>query len=211
MMIKVKICGLTSEDAVKAVIDAKADYAGFVYYPKSPRHLSIARAAQLAKLLPSSIQAVSVTVDPDDALLKEITSMLKPAALQLHGKETPERVAEIKAAYPAIKIIKALSVETGDDVAKANAYVAADILLFDARMPKGGLPGGNGLSFDWALLRNRDFGKPWFLSGGLTPDNVAEAIAMSGAKIVDVSSGVESAPGVKDSGLIDSFVRATRA
>lgn len=211
MMIKVKICGLTSEDAVKAVIAAGADYAGFVYFPKSPRHLTIARAAELAALLPPSTQSVSVVVDPDDALLEEIAGVLKPAAIQLHGRETPERVAHIKKNYPGIKIIKAISVQTGDDVAKANAYEAADMLLFDARMPKGGLPGGNGLAFEWALLRNHDFGKPWFLSGGLTPDNVAEAIAMSGAKIVDVSSGVESAPGVKDSGLIDSFVRATRA
>lgn len=211
MTIKTKICGLTSEDAIQAVIAAKADYAGFVYFPKSPRHLPIARAAELAKFLPSSIQSVSVLVDPDDALLKEVTSVLKPSAIQLHGKETPERVAQIKAQYPAIKIIKAINVQTGDDVARANAYEAADMLLFDARIPKDGLPGGNGLAFDWALLRNRDFGKPWFLSGGLTPDNVAEAIAASGAKMVDISSGVESSPGVKDTGLIHSFVKAARS
>jgi phosphoribosylanthranilate isomerase len=210
--VKIKICGLTSEEAVKAVIAAKADYAGFVYFPASPRHVSIARAAELAKLLPSSIQSVSVLVDPDDALLKEVANVLKPTAIQLHGTETPEKVGHIKRSFPTIEIIKAISVQTGDDVAQANRYLdTADMLLFDARMPKGGLPGGNGLAFDWALLRNRDFGKPWFLSGGLTADNVAEAVTASGAKMVDVSSGVENAPGIKDKGLIHSFIKAARA
>jgi phosphoribosylanthranilate isomerase len=211
MTTKIKICGLTSKDAVSATVAAKADYAGFVFYPPSPRHITLSNAAELKALLPASIQSVSVLVDPDDILLHDVASLLKPAAVQLHGKETPERVRDIKTKFSDIKIIKALSVQTGDDIARAHAYEAADMLLFDARPPKDGLPGGNGLTFDWTLLKHRDFGKPWFLSGGLNADNVADAIRQSGAKMIDVSSGIESAPGVKDSELIHSFVKAARS
>lgn len=206
----VKICGLTDETAIRAVTMANADYAGFVYFPKSPRHLTPTRAAELKQLLPSSIHAVSVLVDPDDALLADIMSALKPYALQLHGKETPQRVAAIKKRYPGVQLIKAIPVQTGDDIARAHSYEAADMLLFDARPPKDSLPGGNGLAFDWALLKHRDFGKPWFLSGGLDADNVREAIQASGAKMVDVSSGVESSPGKKDASRIEAFVKAAR-
>lgn len=212
--VKVKICGLTDEAAVNAVIAAKADYAGFVYFPASPRHLAVERAAQLKTLLPSSISSVSVVADADDGLLQHIADKLKPDCLQLHGKETLERVQAIKKKFPNIKIIKAISVKTSDDLAAAMPYAdVADALLFDARAPEfpGWLPGGNGLSFDWALLKGREFSRPWFLSGGLNADNVGEAIHSSGATTVDVSSSVERAPGVKDAGLISSFVKAARA
>jgi len=215
MSIKVKICGLTSEAAVKAVITAQTDYVGFVYFPASPRHLTLEKAAELAALLPDSILSVSVLVNPDDALLKEVTSIVKPHVLQLHGQESPERVQEIKNKFPGVKIIKAIAVSSSDDVAKANQYEdVVDMLMFDAKSPPSTgeeyLPGGNGLSFDWILLKHRAFTKPWFLSGGLTADNVQEAIHASGATMVDISSGVESAPGVKDAELIFEFIKAAR-
>ncbi len=213
MSVKVKICGLTDAAAVQAVIAGKADYAGFVYFPASPRHLTPQRAASLRGMLPGAVEAVSVLVDADDALIREIMSVVKPDMLQLHGKETPERLREIRKSYPKTKLIKGLSIRTSDDVAIALRYAdSADMLLFDAKPPElpGMLPGGNGLSFDWALLKGREFGKPWFLSGGLNGENLREAIAGSGAKMVDVSSSVESAPGVKDAGLINAFIKAAR-
>ncbi len=211
--IKIKICGLTDEAALHAVIQAKADYAGFVYFPASPRHLTLERAAELKALLPASIQSVSVAVDADDALIKRIAGVLKPDALQLHGKETPERLHAIRKLLPGCQLIKGIPIKTADDVASAMRYSdVADMLLFDARAPElpGMLPGGNGISFDWALLKNRQFSKPWFLSGGLNADNVGEAIRLSGATMVDVSSSVERAPGVKDAGLIGAFIKAAR-
>jgi len=213
MSAAIKICGLADERAIDAVIAAKADYAGFVYFSASPRHVTFERAAELAKYLPASIKTVSVVVNPDDALLSEIQSVFKPHYVQLHGKETAERAREIKKTFPGIKIIKALSVRSGDDIAQAMHYNdAADMLMFDAKPPElpGILPGGNGLSFDWALLAGRQFSLPWFLSGGLNPENVAGAVAQTGAKMVDVSSGVEGAHGVKDPALIDAFVKAVR-
>lgn len=212
--VKIKICGLTDEAAVKTVIAAKADYAGFVYFPASPRHLPVERAAALKALLPSSIQSVSVVSDADDNLLKQISAALQPDCLQLHGRETPERAQAIKKMFPGVRIIKAVSIKTSDDIAAAMRYTdTADMLLFDARAPElpGMLPGGNGLSFDWALLKGREFPRPWFLSGGLNADNVAQAIRQSGAAMVDVSSSVEKSPGVKDAGLIESFIKAARA
>lgn len=211
--VKVKICGLKDEAALQAIVSAGTDYAGFVYFPPSPRHVTLPRAAELKARLPKSVKAVSVLVDPDDALLAQVSEILKPDAVQLHGKETPERLAAIRALLPDCLLIKAITVKTSDDVAAANRYMGtADMLLFDARPPQllGILPGGNGLSFDWALLKNRDFGKPWFLSGGLSPENVADAITASGARMVDVSSSLESAPGVKDTARINAFVKAAR-
>lgn len=213
MTTAIKICGLADETAVQAVIAANADYAGFVYFPASPRHVTFARAAELAKILPATIKTVSVLVNPDDALLSEMQSAFKAHYVQLHGKETPERLRDIKNQFPGIKIIKALSVRSGDDIAQAMRYSdVADMLMFDAKPPElpGILPGGNGLSFDWALLKGRSFPLPWFLSGGLNPENVAGAIVQTGTRMVDVSSGVESAPGVKDPALIDAFVKAVR-
>lgn len=207
-MVAVKICGLTTEEAVRAA--RAADYAGFVYFPASPRHLTIERAATLRTLLPSSVKAVSVLVDPDDTLLKQVTETLAPDYLQLHGHETPERVKAIKEKSKT-RIIKAIPVRASDDVAQAMRFAKiADMLLFDAKPPAGGFPGGNALSFDWALLKNRTFPLPWMLSGGLNADNAAEAIHQSGAPAVDVSSGVERAPGVKDPALIDAFIMAAR-
>lgn len=214
MPIKVKICGLSGESAVKAAIGVEVDYAGFVHYPASPRHVSLEKAATLISLLPESTASVIVVVDPDDAMLSAIKTIVKPTAIQLHGKETPERVAAIRHTLGGIQVIKAISIKTADDVAQAKRYEdVADMLLFDARPPEltGILPGGNGMAFDWALLANRSFSKPWFLSGGLDADNIASAIALSGATMVDVSSSVESAPGVKDPERIHSFINAARS
>jgi phosphoribosylanthranilate isomerase len=205
----VKICGLTSKEAVQAVIAAGADYAGFVFFPASPRHLTLTRAAELKLLLPAQIKAVSVLVDPDDALLEQVLSILKPDYLQLHGKETPERLQQIKQAFPEAKIIKGIPVKSADDIATAMRYAdVADMLMFDARPAE--LPGGTGHSFDWNLLKNREFPLRWFLAGGLNAENVAEAIRLTGARAVDVSSSVERAPGVKDPALIDAFVKAAK-
>jgi phosphoribosylanthranilate isomerase len=210
MKIDVKICGLTSKEAVHAATAAKADYAGFVYFPPSPRHLPLSHAAKLKALLPSSIQSVSVLVDPNDTLLKEVISILKPNFLQLHGKETSERVKEIRSMFPQVKIIKGIPIRSSDDVAAAMRFAECiDMLLFDAKAED--LPGGTGLSFDWNLLKNRQFPLPWLLAGGLNADNVAEAIRASGAHAVDVSSSVESAPGVKNPALIDAFVKAAKS
>lgn len=211
---KIKICGLTDEAAIKAVIAASADYAGFVYYPASPRHLTLERAAPLKALLPASVRLVSIVADAEDALLEQIAATLRPDCFQLHGKETPERVQAIKRIFPGIAIIKAIPVRTSDDIAAAMHYAdSADMLLFDAKAPEfpGALPGGNGLSFDWALLQGREFSRPWFLSGGLNAENVGEAVRQSGAEMIDVSSSVERAPGVKDAALIKNFIKAARA
>ena len=212
-MASVKICGLNSPQAVHAVVYAKADYAGFVYFPKSPRHIELQKAAALKALLPTTIQCVCVLVAPDNGLLADVAKILNPAYVQLHGDETPQRVREIKNAFPHIKIIKAIKVQSGDDITKAGHYYdCADMLMFDAKPPEMcALPGGNGLSFDWALLRRRVFPLPWMLSGGLNADNVGHAIQQTGATIVDVSSGVESAPGVKDATLIEAFIKETRS
>ena len=208
MTVAVKICGLTDEAAVRAA--SVADYAGFVHYPASPRHLPLARAASLKKLLPASVASVAVLVDPDDALLTQVKSVLAPDYIQLHGKETPARVDAIRKSL-GIKIIKAIAIRTSDDVASAMRYVACcDMLLFDAKPPQNMLPGGNGLSFDWNLLGNREFPLPWMLSGGLNAENAGEAIRLSGARMVDVSSSLERAPGVKDPALIQAFVKAAK-
>lgn len=213
MAVGIKICGLTNNAAIQSVNNANITFAGFIFFPASPRHLPFIRAAELKANLSSAIHSVSVLVDPDDALINEAVKILQPDYIQLHGKETPERVIAIKKSYPGIKIIKALSIRTSDDVASAKQYEAcADILLFDAKPPElaGMLPGGNGLSFDWALLKDRQFTLPWMLSGGLNAENVAQAVRESGASIVDVSSSVESAPGVKDPALIEAFVKAVK-
>lgn len=214
MSVSIKICGLTDEAAVRAVAAGKVEYAGFVHFPASPRHIQPADAARLRALLPAATQVVSVLVDPGEGLLSDVCNDLKPHFLQLHGKETPERLREIRAAYPSVKLIKALKIRSSDDVAGAYAYRdVADALLFDARAPDlpGILPGGNGLSFDWALLKGRDFSLPWLLSGGLNSDNVAQAVRISGAPAVDISSGIESAPGVKDPALIVAFIKTVRS
>ncbi|HIJ62614.1 MAG TPA: phosphoribosylanthranilate isomerase [Rhodospirillaceae bacterium] len=205
--VKVKICGLTDEAGLEAAVVGGADLVGVVFFPPSPRHVSVARAAELLQFLPRDIQKVGLFVDPEDALLDQVMNNLRLDWFQFHGGETPERVEAVRQEY-GMPVIKALPVAAPADLDAAVAYVeVADWLLFDAKPPAGAdRPGGNAASFDWSMLKGRRWPVPWMLAGGLTPANVAEAIAASGAKAVDVSSGVESAPGVKDAALIADFV-----
>lgn len=211
MKIAIKICGLSDENSIQAVIKAKADFAGFVHYPKSQRHVSVQRAAELKALLPATIKSVMVVVNPDDELLADITEIMQPDYLQLHGEETPEIISEIHKKFPGMGIIKVISVRTADDIKAAEKfYDIADFIMFDAKPTNSNMMhGGNGISFDWNIVAGYDK-KNWFLSGGLNTENVAQAIKISGANMVDVSSGVESAPGVKDTGLIKNFVKVVR-
>ncbi|MEZ5725375.1 MAG: phosphoribosylanthranilate isomerase [Paracoccaceae bacterium] len=210
-MAQVKICGLTRPEHVSAAVEAGAAFVGFVFFPKSPRHLDIATAAALAAEVPPGIARVGLFVDPDDALLDAVLAQVPLDLLQLHGAETPARVTEIRA-RTGLPVMKAVGVADATDLDALWDYgLVADMLLVDAKPPKdAALPGGNGLSFDWRLLVGRKWLVPWMLAGGLTPDNVAEAVRLTGARIVDVSSGVESAPGQKDAGLIGAFVAAAR-
>lgn len=210
--IRVKICGLTRPKDVTAVADAGAAYAGFVFFPKSPRNVSIETARELAVDVPVGVAKVALVVDANDALLDAITSAVPLDILQLHGHETPERVTEIRSRY-GLPVMKAVGVADAEDVAALDLYAdVADQILVDAKPPKNAdLPGGNGVSFDWRLISARRWSVPWMLAGGLTPDNVAEAIALTGAKQVDVSSGVETSPGVKDAEAIRAFIQATGA
>lgn len=207
MSVDAKICGLSREDAVAAAVAGGARFVGFVFYPPSPRHLSIERAAQLAAAVPPGITRVGVLVDPDDALLVRLLAKVPLDLLQLHGKETPDRVAAIKDRFRTA-VMKAIPVADAGDLEAAPPYFAvADWLMFDAKPPKDAAhPGGNALAFDWRLLRARRWPLPWMLSGGLDPGNVAEAATISRAPAVDVSSGVESAPGVKDPDKIAAFL-----
>ena len=209
--IRVKICGLTRAEDVAAVAAAGAAYAGFVFFPKSPRNVSIEAARNLAIEVPVGIAKVALVVNADDAALDAITAAVPLDILQLHGSETPERVTEIRTRY-GLPVMKAVGVADADDVAKLDIYAqVADQILVDAKPPKDAvLPGGNGVSFDWRLISARRWTRPWMLAGGLTPENAAEAVALTGTRQVDVSSGVESAPGVKDAGLIRDFVCAVR-
>ena len=207
----VKICGLSTAAALDAALEAGADMVGFVFFPKSPRHIDWATARALGRQAAGRAKIVALSVDADDDTLKRIVEALAPDLMQLHGQETPARVKQIGelCARPAMK---AIGVAARADLAAAEAYAGvADTLLIDAKPLKGGaLPGGNGRPFDWSLTR--DFHAPvtWLLSGGLDPDTVAAAIALSGARGVDVSSGVERAPGVKDPAKIRAFVAAAR-
>lgn len=207
--VQVKICGLTRPEDVDAVARAGARFAGFVFFEKSPRHLSAERAAALALAVPDGLARVGLFVDPDDAMLDQITAEVPLDLIQLHGRETPARVAEIKARL-GLPVMKAVGIAARQDLDALWDYgLVADMLLVDAKpAPGAALPGGNGLAFDWRLLVGRHFLKPWMLAGGLTPDNVAEAVRLTGARMVDVSSGVESAPGVKDAARIAGFVEA---
>tara|TARA_A100001391_G_scaffold50706_2_gene30846 strand:+ start:313 stop:954 length:642 start_codon:yes stop_codon:yes gene_type:complete len=207
MTISVKICGLSRPEDIRAAADAGARYVGFVHFAKSPRHVEVDRMAALAVEVPPGLAKVLLTVNADDALLDRITTRVPLDMLQLHGRETPARVAEVKARY-GLPVMKAIGVAEAADLDAIDAYApVADQLLIDAKPPKGAdLPGGNGLAFDWRLLAGRKYWtRPWMLAGGLTPENVAEAVRLTGARQVDVSSGVESAPGVKDAGRIAAF------
>ncbi|MEQ6201560.1 phosphoribosylanthranilate isomerase [Sulfitobacter sp. HNIBRBA2951] len=207
--ISVKICGLRRPQDVAAVADAGGRYVGFTFFPKSPRSVDIAGAAPLAAAVPVGVCKVALTVNADDAFLDSLTQGVVLDMLQLHGSESVERVAHIKARY-GLPVMKAIGVAEAADLDKIDLYSGvADQLLIDAKPPKDAdLPGGNGLAFDWQLLAGRVWRSPWMLAGGLTPDNVAEAIQRTNAYQVDVASGVESSPGVKDAGLIDALVRA---
>jgi phosphoribosylanthranilate isomerase len=208
----IKICGLSTAQTLDAALAAGTDMVGFVFFEKSPRFVGLEHARELGERARGIAKIVALSVDPSDRMLAAIVRALAPDFLQLHGSESPERVAEIRRLFE-IPMIKAIGVEGTADLARASEYAgAADWLLIDAKPPKGAaLPGGNGVAFDWSLARAFAPSKPWLLSGGLNADNVAEAIALSGARGVDVSSGVESAPGVKDVRNIAAFVQRARA
>jgi phosphoribosylanthranilate isomerase len=207
--LRVKICGLTTPGSVATAAAAGAAYLGFVFFPKSPRHLSFDTAAALATAVPPGIAKVALTVDADDATLDALLATVPIDMLQLHGHETPDRVRAVRARH-GLPVMKAIGIADAADLAQIDAYAAAaDQLLIDAKPPRGAaLPGGNGLAFDWQLLAGRRWPVPWMLAGGLTPANVAEAAARTGARQVDVSSGVETAPGIKDDALIRAFIAA---
>lgn len=209
--IRVKICGLRTVADVAAVAAAGAAYAGFVFFAKSPRHLTIDSARELALAAPVGLAKVALTVDADDATLDAIVAAVPLDMLQLHGHESPDRVAELRSRY-GLPVMKAVGVADEGDLAALFDYtLVADQILIDAKPPKDAvLPGGNGLSFDWRLVAQRRWLRPWMLAGGLTAENVAEAIRLTNARQVDVSSGVESAPGVKDAARIAAFVQAAR-
>jgi phosphoribosylanthranilate isomerase len=202
----IKICGIATPQALDATIDARADYIGLVFFAKSPRNVSLHDAAMLGERAAGRTKVVGLFVDASDATIAEAITAARLDVIQLHGKETPERVARLRAQF-GLPVWKALSVASREDVADAAVFSgAADLILFDAKAPKGAdLPGGLGLVFDWDLLTAYRGQAPWGLAGGLSPDNVADAVQRTGAKLVDVSSGVESAPGVKDADRIRTF------
>lgn len=210
-MAQVKICGLRDRAHVDAAARAGARYLGFVFFPKSPRAVTPAEAAGLGADVPPGVARVGLFVNPDGALLTDVLATAPLDLIQLHGAESPARVAEVKA-LTGLPVIKAVGIATSEDLGALWDYgLAADMLLIDAKPPPGAdLPGGNGLAFDWRLLAGRRPLKPWLLAGGLTPLNVAQAIRLTGAPGVDVSSGVETAPGVKDAALIRDFIAAAK-
>ena len=211
MTTKVKICGLRTEAALEAALAGGADYVGLVFFAPSPRNVAPATAKALADRARGRARIVALMVDPDDALIDTAMASAAPDLLQLHGEETPDRIADVRRRWGR-PVIKAIKVETAEDARAALDYRrAADLVLFDARAPTDSTrPGGNGAPFDWRMLLGVKDEVPFVLSGGLTPDNVAEAIRLTGAAIVDVSSGVESSPGEKDPQLIRRFLRAAK-
>ena len=206
---RVKICGLRDQVMLDVAVNAGAHYVGLVFFEKSPRNVSIAQAAPLAQSTLTGIAKVGLVENPDNAFLDAILADVPLDILQLHGSETPERVTEISRRY-GLPVMKAVGVADASDLPALDAYAdVADMILVDAKPPKNAdLPGGNGLSFDWTLIANRRWSTPWMLAGGLTPDNVSEAMSLTGATQVDVSSGVETAPGKKSADLITAFVNA---
>jgi phosphoribosylanthranilate isomerase len=212
MALTVKICGLSTPDTLDVALAAGADMVGFVFFPPSPRHISLETARELGRQVKGSAKKVALTVDADDATLSNIVETLRPDILQLHGNESVARLRDIKQAF-GVKLMKVLAVETAADLAPLAGYAAvADHILFDARAPKGATrPGGLGTAFDWHVLDRLYLRLPFMVSGGLTADNVADAIRVTRAGGVDVSSGVERAPGIKDPDMIRAFIRAARA
>ena len=211
MPLDIKICGLSTPETIAAALDGGASHVGFIFFPKSPRNVTPQQAAELRKAATGRAKAGAVTVDATDDFLDVIVSAMRPDMLQLHGKETPERVARVRERFN-LPVMKALSVSEPADLLPIQGFVGvADRLLLDAKAPAGSeLPGGNGVSFDWRLLAALDPGLDYMLSGGLNPGNVAEAIRIAHPPGLDVSSGVESAPGVKDIALIEAFFAAVR-
>jgi phosphoribosylanthranilate isomerase len=212
MTVAAKICGLSSEAAVAAVVAGGAAFVGFVFYPPSPRSVTPARAGELCAAVPASVKRVGLFVDADDAAIATVLAAARLDILQFHGGESPERVAEAQRRF-ARPVMKAIAIAGPEDVAAASRYEgAADMLLFDAKPPRraDALPGGNGLAFDWQLIAGREWQLPWMLSGGLTAEVLAEAIRISGATAVDVSSGVERRPGDKDLDKIRAFLDVAR-
>ena len=212
MGIAIKFCGLSRPEDIRAAADAGARYVGFVFFPKSPRAVTAETARPLALDVPPGIAKVALTVDMPDAELDALLRDVPLDMLQLHGRETPERVAQVKARY-GLPVMKAVGVAGPSDLAGLDAYAeVADQLLVDAKPPKGGdRPGGNAVTFDWDLIAGRDWTVPWLLAGGLTQANVADAVRQTGARQVDLSSGVETAPGVKDADLMAQFAAVLRA
>ena len=211
MRLDIKICGLKTEEAVDRAVALGASHIGFIFFPKSPRNIEPSDAGRLAARARGRAKIVAVTVDADSDLLDEIVDAVSPDILQLHGKESPERLLTVKAVY-GLPVMKAFSVREADDLKRIDPYIGiADRFLFDAKPPAGSeLPGGNGVSFDWKLMHLLDGSVDYMLSGGLNKDNIAEAVRLTGAPGIDVSSGVESAPGVKDLGLMEAFFEAAR-
>ncbi len=210
MSIDVKICGLKTVDAVEAALNAGAAYIGLVFFQKSPRYVNVETAAMLANRVRGRAKIVVLLVDPDDDKVSIIVNRVQPDLIQLHGSETPERAFDIRAKF-GVPVIKAVSIADADDVLGADQFSgSAELILFDAKPPEGmadALPGGNGIPFDWRMLKGIDKNMKFILSGGLNPDNVRSAIELTGASVVDVSSGVERAPGEKDPDLIRHFIR----
>ena len=209
--IAVKICGLKTPATIAAAADAGARYIGLNFFAKSPRSVTIQEAAALGPAVPVGLAKVALVVDADDAFLDQIVAEAAPDMIQLHGHETPARVAEVKSRH-GLPVMKVVGISGAADLDVLDAHLTvADQILVDAKAPKDAdLPGGNGLAFDWTLLQGRRWPVPWMLAGGLRPDNVAEAIRQTGTRQVDVSSGVETAPGVKDADLIAAFCRAAQ-
>lgn len=207
--VRVKICGVRSEAAVEAAARAGAAYIGLVFFERSPRHVDAASARALALAAPPGLAKVALMVDPTDADLDAVCEAVPLDMLQLHGRETPDRVAELRA-RTGLPVMKAVGIAGRGDLAQLDRFAAvADQLLVDAKpVPGAALPGGNGIGFDWTLIADRTWDVPWMLAGGLRPENVAEAVRLTGARQVDVSSGVESAPGQKDPDRIAAFLRA---
>lgn len=209
-MTAVKICGLSEPETLRTAIEAGARFVGFVFHPASPRHVSLDIATTLARSVPTGVRSVALFVDPDDSLLSQVTGAMPLDMIQLHGNESPARVAEIRARC-AMPVMKAIRIASPDDLAPVPAYEdVADWLLFDTKT-EGPLAGGTGHAFDWTILKGHTFRKPWMLGGGLNAGNVAEALSLLRPDAVDVSSGVESARGVKNSAKIREFIQAVRA
>ena len=212
MALDIKICGLKTDQAMTAALAGGASHVGFIFFAKSPRYVAPAKAGRLREAARGKALAVAVTVDASDAFLDEIVTAMQPDMLQLHGSETPERVAEVRARY-GLPVMKALPLSEAADLERVKPFIGiADLFLFDAKPPKGSeLPGGNGVAYDWRILTGLDAGVDYMLSGGLNAANIGDALRLANPPGIDISSGVESAPGVKDPALIEQFFRAVRA